>query len=299
MTDIVFLILGNSDRIKAMKCQNAGKVNQMNGTKKTMAAVLPLTLMLSACSGLDFSKSLNPFKEGQAKTQEHQEKIDPEKEGKEEILTLEEPFFNQIKEVNGKQTIANPENRMVLVNKEFSLPADYEPADLVSPNVPFSFGDAEVPQRYIRKEAAAALERLFAQAAAEGIELFAVSGYRSYERQTGILNVEKERKGDTTALETVALPGQSEHQTGLAMDVTSKSADMDITEKFGDTPEGKWVQANAHKFGFIIRYQKGKEEITKFSYEPWHLRYVGVKEATEIYENQLTLEEYFKKVKKI
>ncbi|KEZ50442.1 MULTISPECIES: D-alanyl-D-alanine carboxypeptidase family protein [Metabacillus] len=271
----------------------------MNGTKKTMAAVLPLTLMLSACSGLDFSKSLNPFKEGQAKTQEHQEKIDPEKEGKEEILTLEEPFFNQIKEVNGKQTIANPENRMVLVNKEFSLPADYEPADLVSPNVPFSFGDAEVPQRYIRKEAAAALERLFAQAAAEGIELFAVSGYRSYERQTGILNVEKERKGDTTALETVALPGQSEHQTGLAMDVTSKSADMDITEKFGDTPEGKWVQANAHKFGFIIRYQKGKEEITKFSYEPWHLRYVGVKEATEIYENQLTLEEYFKKVKKI
>lgn len=299
MTDIVFLILGNSDRIKAMKCQNAGKVNQMNATKKTMAAVLPLTLMLSACSGLDFSKSLNPFKEGQAKTQEHQEKIEPEKEGKEEILTLEEPFFNQIKEVNGKQTIANPENRMVLVNKEFSLPADYEPADLVSPNVPFSFGDAEVPQRYIRKEAAAALERLFAQAAAEGIELFAVSGYRSYERQTGILNVEKERKGDTTALETVALPGQSEHQTGLAMDVTSKSADMDITEKFGDTPEGKWVQANAHEFGFIIRYQKGKEEITKFSYEPWHLRYVGVKEATEIYENQLTLEEYFKKVKKI
>ncbi|MGX1193553.1 M15 family metallopeptidase [Metabacillus sp. SLBN-84] len=272
---------------------------KLSATKKTMAAVLPLTLMLSACSGLDFSKSLNPFKEGQAKTQEHQEKIEPEKEVKEEIMTLEEPFFNQIKEVNGKQTIANPENRMVLVNKEFSLPADYEPADLVSPNVPFSFGDAEVPQRYIRKEAAAALERLFAQAASEGVELFAVSGYRSYERQTGILNVEKERKGDTTALETVALPGQSEHQTGLAMDITSKSADMDITEKFGDTPEGKWVQANAHKFGFIIRYQKGKEEITKFSYEPWHLRYVGVKEATEIVENQLTLEEYFKKVKKI
>ncbi|MGD6794942.1 M15 family metallopeptidase [Metabacillus indicus] len=272
---------------------------KLNATKKTMAAVLPLTLMLSACSGLDFSKSLNPFKEGQAKTQEHQEKINPKKEVNEEILTLEEPFFNQIREVNGKQTIANPENRMVLVNKEFSLPADYEPADLVSPNVPFSFGDAEVPQRYIRKEAAAALERLFAQASKEGVELFAVSGYRSYERQTGILNVEKERKGDTTALETVALPGQSEHQTGLAMDVTSKSADMDITEKFGDTPEGKWVQANAHKFGFIIRYQKGKEEITKFSYEPWHLRYVGVKEATEIVENQLTLEEYFKKVKKI
>lgn len=271
----------------------------MNFKKATVTTIIPMALFLSACSGIQLSKDLNPFKEGQSETQ--QEKQSPVEEQKEETaqFQLDEQFFNKIQEVNGKPTIKNPENRMVLVNKEYSLPSTYEPADLVSPNVEFSFGDTDVPQRYIRKEAAIALEKMFAQATKEGIELFAVSGYRSYERQTGILNVEKARKGDEVALETVALPGQSEHQTGLAMDVTSRSAGMDITEKFGDTPEGKWVKENAHKFGFIIRYQKGKEDITQFAYEPWHLRYVGVNEAAEIYENDLTLEEFFDKVKKI
>ena len=266
--------------------------------KKIVASsFIPMTLMMSSCTGVQFSKDLNPFKEGQSETQQH----DAKESDQNEItgLQLEEHFFNQIEDVNGMPTIANPSNRMALVNKEFSLPSTYEPEDLVAPNVPFSFGDQDVPQRYIRKEAAAALEKMFNQATNEGVELFAVSGYRSYERQTGILNVEKEQKGEQVALETVALPGQSEHQTGLAMDITSKSANMDITEKFGDTPEGIWVKENAHRFGFIIRYQKGKEDITQFAYEPWHLRYVGVNEAAEIYENDLTLEEYFAKVKKI
>lgn len=260
-----------------------------------------MTLMMSACTEVQFSKDLNPFKEGQSETQQS-EPNDVKKEpdlNESSGLQLDEQFFNKIENVNGTPTIENPSNRMALVNKEFSLPSTYEPEDLVAPNVLFSFGDQDVPQRYIRKEAAAALEKMFNQATNEGIELFAVSGYRSYERQTGILNVEKEQKGEEVALQTVALPGQSEHQTGLAMDISSRSADLDITEKFGDTPEGKWVKENAHRFGYIIRYQKGKEDITQFAYEPWHLRYVGVDEATKIYENDLTLEEFFNKVKKI
>jgi D-alanyl-D-alanine carboxypeptidase len=186
-----------------------------------------------------------------------------------------------------------------MVNKEYTLPETYEPSDMVIPNVTFSFGEAIVPQRYLRKEAARALEELFELAESEEIELFAVSGYRSYSRQQGIFNVEKEDKGEKQALQAVALPGQSEHQTGLAMDVSSRSVNLEITEEFGETKEGKWVRDNAHKAGFIIRYPEGKESITGYQYEPWHLRYVGKEQAIAIYKNRLTLEEYFLKVKKI
>lgn len=93
--------------------------------------------------------------------------------------------------------------------------------------------------------------------------------------------------------------GKSEHQTGLAMDETSRSVNLEITEEFGETKEGKWVKENAHRACFIIRYPIGKESITGYQYEPWHLRYVGKEKVSAIYENELTLEEYFQKVKKI
>ena len=97
----------------------------------------------------------------------------------------------------------------------------------------------------------------------------------------------------------VANPGFSEHQTGLAMDISSLSANRDLTEEFGETIEGKWLKENAHLFGFILRYPKGKESITGYQYEPWHFRYVGEKVAPIIFSKNLTLEEYFKKVEKI
>ncbi|MED4531988.1 M15 family metallopeptidase [Metabacillus fastidiosus] len=216
-----------------------------------------------------------------------------------EDFLLESKYFNIVKNVDSQPTIANPENVLALVNKEFALPATYEPDDLVIPNVEFSFGKADVPQRYIRKEAAAALEGLFEQAEKEGIELLAVSGYRSYSRQLGVLNNEEKKKGKELARQTVALPGQSEHQSGLAMDVSSRSNNLELSEAFGETEEGKWLRENAHRFGYIIRYQKGKEEITGYQYEPWHLRYVGVERAKVIFEHDMTLEEYFKKAKAI
>ncbi|MDQ0225239.1 M15 family metallopeptidase [Metabacillus niabensis] len=225
-------------------------------------------------------------------TETNEEQIDPD-------FLLEGQYFNSVKQVDGNQVIENPTNILAMVNKEFTLPEDYEPNDLVIPNVEFSFGDADIPQAYLRKEAANALEELFQLAKKDGIELIAVSGYRSYSRQKGIFDAEKKAKGEEAALHAVALPGQSEHQSGLAMDITSKSVNLEITEEFANTAEGKWVDANAHKAGFIIRYPKGKENITGYQFEPWHLRYIGKEKASVIYKNKLTLEEYFNKVKKI
>ncbi|WP_406620535.1 D-alanyl-D-alanine carboxypeptidase family protein [Bacillus atrophaeus] len=211
---------------------------------------------------------------------------------------LESKYFNNIKEVNGLETIQNPDNILALVNKEYALPGTYEPSDLVIPNVKFSF-DEKIQKRYIRKEAAKALEELFNAGKEKGYELAAVSGYRAYDRQEVIFNNEVSQKGEKKAKEAVAYPGQSEHQTGLAMDISSRSNGFELNEAFGGTDDGKWVQNHAYEYGFIIRYPKGKEDITKYEYEPWHLRYVGKKAAKVIHDHGLTLEEYFNEVKKV
>lgn len=190
---------------------------------------------------------------------------------------LESKYFNNIKEVNGLETIQNPDNILALVNKEYALPGTYEPSDLVIPNVKFSF-DEKIQKRYIRKEAAKALEELFKAGKEKGYELAAVSGYRAYDRQEVIFNNEVSQKGEKKAKEAVAYPGQSEHQTGLAMDISSRSNGFELNEVFGGTDDGKWVQDHAYEYGFIIRYPKGKEDVTKYEYEPWHLRYVGKKQ---------------------
>ncbi|UFJ42483.1 M15 family metallopeptidase [Brevibacillus humidisoli] len=187
--------------------------------------------------------------------------------------------------------VSNVQDVMVVVNKRRELPADYVPSDLVQPDIPFSF-EGEDPKKLVRQEVARALEELFAQAAAEQIELAGVSGYRSYARQQAIFNWNAQQQGAEVANKTSAVPGQSEHQTGLAIDVSSASVGYALEERFGETKEGKWLAENAPKFGFIIRYPKGKEEITGYSYEPWHLRYVGKKVAQEISDAGLTLEEY-------
>lgn len=182
-------------------------------------------------------------------------------------------------------------NTLVLVNKTHALPADFVPDDLVVPGVRFSFTE-DLPKKKMRREAARALEKLFEQAERDGIELAAVSGFRSYERQAAIFANAVQRKGEVEANRVSARPGQSEHQTGLAMDVSSASVGYALVEAFGETVEGKWLAQNAPKYGFIIRYPKGKEHITGYRYEPWHLRYVGVEHAMKISQRGLTLEEY-------
>ncbi|MCT1577422.1 D-alanyl-D-alanine carboxypeptidase family protein [Oceanobacillus kimchii] len=201
-----------------------------------------------------------------------------------------EPAFTDA----GTEVISNPYDQLVLVNKDFSLPADYIPDDLVIPNVPFPFIE-DIPKKYMRQAAADALEELFADAQEEGLELYAQSGYRSYDRQDTIFAANAAENGEKHANKYSARPGESEHQTGLAMDVTSPEVNFSLETEFGETKEGKWVKENATNYGFIIRFPEGKEEITKYQFEPWHLRYVGQKAAEEIMNQNITLEEYLEK----
>ena len=178
----------------------------------------------------------------------------------------------------------------MLVNKEFGLPPGYVPDDLVEPRIPFTVA-APSPQRLLRREAAQAVERLFAQAQRDGITLYGVSGYRPYERQKAIFEWKTLSRGEEAARFN-APPGHSEHQTGLALDVSSRSVGFQLIQAFAETAEGRWLAEHAPAFGFIIRYPKGKEAVTGYAYEPWHLRFVGPEAAHYISANDLTLEEY-------
>lgn len=195
-------------------------------------------------------------------------------------------FINDI-DINDDASLA------VLVNKERSLSENYKPEDLVPVEVPTVLENPEVNQ--LRKEAADALKNMFEHAAEEGIYLNARSGYRSYQTQVSLFDSYVSQHGEEAANLFSAKPGHSEHQTGLAMDVTSESVDYQLTEKFGETKEGKWLYDHAHQFGFIIRYPENMEHITGYTYEPWHLRYLGVDLATKVKESGLTYEEFLAK----
>jgi len=194
--------------------------------------------------------------------------------------------------IDAQSVVTNAESMTVIVNKQRSLPEGYEPADLVEPNVPFSF-DEPHEKRHMRKEAAEALEKLFAGAKADGIELRAVSGYRSYQRQVSIYNNNVKTKGQEYTDRVSSVPGRSEHQTGLAIDVSSPSVGNVLEEVFGTSKEGQWLAEHAAEYGYVIRYLKGEEDTTGYVYEPWHIRYIGTDLASDVVKSGLTLEEYF------
>ena len=185
---------------------------------------------------------------------------------------------------SGYQIVQDPSLLLVLVNKTRALLPTYIPSNLVIPNVPATAG------LVIRADATRALEELFAKAKRENISLYGVSGYRSYDRQASLFasNILANPNANLTS----ARPGESEHQTGLSIDVSSPSVGNGLVQAFGDTKEGRWLQANAPQFGFIIRYPKGKEAITGYAYEPWHIRYVGKDVAQNVGSQKVTLEEY-------
>jgi LAS superfamily LD-carboxypeptidase LdcB len=191
--------------------------------------------------------------------------------------------------IDDNGVILDPTRTDVLVTKSRSLPKDYVPQDLVKVNVEFRQSNNTVKQ--MRSDAAEAVEELFAAAKKAGYVLYGVSGYRPYSMQNRIYNSYVSSKGLSYAQRISAQPGKSEHQTGLAMDISCSSITY-LGQDFGDTAEGKWVAENAYKYGLIIRYPEGKENITGYMYEPWHLRYVGVTLAKKIYESGLTFDEY-------
>ena len=184
----------------------------------------------------------------------------------------------------------DPTDTLILVNKYNKAPA--VPMTLVKPDVPPT-REAISENIYMQPEAAEALEELFTGAKEDGITLLATSGFRSYSTQKAIFERKLKTMSEKAANASVAKPGYSEHQTGLAMDVEGLSSlGMGLVDDFGETPEGKWLAEHCHKYGYIIRYPKGKTDITGYIYEPWHIRYVGKEAAEEIAALNVTFEEY-------
>jgi D-alanyl-D-alanine carboxypeptidase len=189
-------------------------------------------------------------------------------------------------------SIDDPTSIWVVVNKLRPLrPANYAPA-VVLPNTPHI---AQPASSSMRPEATAALEQMFAAAAAEGAGAMQIqNAYRSFAVQTNTHNSQVARLGQTAADILSARPGYSEHQTGLAVDVASLPSKCDIEACFGQTPQGRWLAASAYRFGFILRYPADKQAVTGYVYEPWHFRYVGIPLATELHNTGITtLEEFF------
>lgn len=188
--------------------------------------------------------------------------------------------------------VSSPEVTPVLVNKRNKLPDNYQPSDLIYPNIPFTFNQ-KAEKRQMRTVAGAAIEKLFAGAKQQGMHLLGVSAYRSHASQTALFNHYVNQDGYEAARTYSALPGTSEHETGLAIDVTGGDGKCAAEDCFEGTKEADWLQDHAAEYGFIIRYPKGKASITGYQYEPWHLRYVGKAIAKEIMNRGITLEEYY------
>ncbi|MDB5183254.1 MAG: peptidase [Candidatus Saccharibacteria bacterium] len=188
---------------------------------------------------------------------------------------------------------SDPASIWMVVNKHRPInPVSYVPADLVIPNVPLRVPGNDSMQ--VRKVTATALEMMFAAAKADGLNLMLSSGYRSYQYQVGLYNGYVASSSVAEADKTSARPGYSEHQSGLAADIEPASEKCDVDVCFAQLPEGVWLAANAYKYGFIIRYTSDKVPVTGYTYEPWHVRYVGTALSNEMHKEKIeTLEEFF------
>lgn len=177
----------------------------------------------------------------------------------------------------------------VVVNKARPFqPVDYQPSDLVAPDVPYRYSPL------LRQDAAAALEQMYQAAVAEGVEFVIQSSYRSYRLQKEVKDRSVQRFGQSVSDARSARAGHSEHQSGLAVDLTTASGACTLEECFGESEAGVWLAENSWRHGFILRYLPGKTDITGYVHEPWHFRYVGPELAAEVYARGYpTLEEFF------
>ncbi len=182
---------------------------------------------------------------------------------------------------------------LILINRDHLIPEDYEfELSTLKDNIK---SDKRVTRHVLK---------MIRRAEAEGVKLYVCSPYRDIERQTELFERKVERlikdgmseeEAIEAASQTVAVPGASEHQVGLAFDFITEDYTC-LDEGFEDTDAGKWLKENAADYGFILRYPRGKEDITGIEYEPWHYRYVGERAAREIMDRGITLEEYDREI---
>lgn len=184
----------------------------------------------------------------------------------------------------------------VLVNKEHILDKDYVPLKMYvvdeNENNFHQFKDASL-KPMLRSDIKEYVDKLINDAQGLGLPIIVDSGYRSFKYQQVVLDALIKEKGDE-AFKLVALPGASEHQTGLAIDFAYYENGIYNDDVKENDKEAIWLKNNAWKYGFILRYPKGKENVTGYNFEPWHFRFVGLKLAKYLFKNDLTLEEYYK-----
>ena len=194
----------------------------------------------------------------------------------------------------------NLEEYTFLLSAKNPLDKTYKPSDLTA--LVDTRKDGRATQ-YMREYAAKSLEAMLIEARANGcVGISATSGYRSFEYQTQLFNNEVSYYSSSMSYEEackkaatfVAVPGTSEHQSGLCVDIHNISTGASVV--FANTPEGAWLAENCWKFGFILRYPQDKTEITGITFEPWHFRYVGRSTAYEIHSAGICLEEYHQQI---
>ena len=179
---------------------------------------------------------------------------------------------------------------LMLVNKYYSLDSDYEPTDLVSISSKYAWG--EPGSKKVKSNVLDAFIEMWEEAKEDGYYLMINSAYRPYKDQEIIYNNYKAKQGQKYADSIAAHPGHSEHQTGLCLDIFSKTNSNKQT--FGDSEAAAWLKNNSYKYGFILRYPEDPNiNVTGFTYEAWHFRYVGKEAAKYIYENNIIFEEYY------
>ena len=179
-----------------------------------------------------------------------------------------------------------------IVNKKRPAGESYVPNNLLAPPVTLNT-QKSAEENTVRQELAEPIQQLFEDAKKDGINFMLASGYRSYALQQTYYSNYVTTSGEAEANRYSAKPGTSEHQTGLSFDITNADRTHYLDQSFGQDPGGQWVASHAHHYGFIIRYPQGKEAVTGYMYEPWHLRYVGIDLATELYNTRQTMEEFF------
>jgi D-alanyl-D-alanine carboxypeptidase len=191
-----------------------------------------------------------------------------------------------------QHSLTDPASPWVVVNKHRALsPASYVPADLIQPGVRLAVsGEAAL----LNSTTAAAAEKMFTAAAADGVTLALASGYRSFTAQASTYASYVSSKGQAEADTVSARPGYSEHQTGWSFDLVDGGGACSFQPCFAEQPAAVWARNNAHRFGFVVRYPWMFHAITGYYYEPWHLRYIGSEAATDMRNRAIaTLEEYF------
>ena len=261
------------------------KIKKINNTLNIMCISIIIVIFISL--GIESMKEYD-YELTENKKSNNEQEI---------LLYNEEVNLKNIENVNIEikklNDILNDE-LFILVNQNNKLDANYEPSRLIEADIPF---EDYIECKSLDERANEAVKRMFDDALKENINMISVSGYRSYYVQQNLYNSRIKLKGLEKTRQYTAEPGASEHQTGLAIDITSKEYPY-LDEEFENTNTFKWLINNCYKYGFILRYQRGKENITGYNYEPWHFRYIGNSDiAKEIMEREICFEEYIEEVK--